>query len=530
MLQATFDLSNHPTMETIQLLSSLLDRMTTANDQLAKAARSTRCMSLPASSGGSGGVSASSCSPGVGSYTRFHARSIPSIDILSYLSRILKYCPCSNECFLSLLIYFDRMAKNALALTGQPFTIDSYNIHRLIITGVMVASKFFSDVFYTNTRYAKVGGLLVTELNALELEFLKLNRFNLWISVAELQRYGDQLLKIGLMEQEMRKNILCDATSLRHARSTSLGSNVVLRSGSDALTGQHHRRSSDQSADRLSDMMGRVSLDENDASMGGGAMGRTMPFYSHGAYGQQASTYHPLSQHGSDKKTRRMSSISNLNQLYSPHRFPSPKEMRHSPVALVAEDGCNKRAPSNGQDDGPPRPQDSKQTSRPRHGSVGGMTPGHANVSYACPPRQSRSSANLHQQFTMWKPIHPSQNMMMSDKAKPTSHPPSLSHASMRCAPPERRLSVSSIQAPPFIPHHAGGVGATATAAAATAAIDDPLNFHGPFVYNHFTLAPPPHPPLGIPTPPSSSSPVDQKSSMPSSHYTPNQLYPVMYL
>ena len=36
------------------------------------------------------------------------------------------------------------------------FAIDSFNVHRLVIAGVTVASKFFSDVFYTNSRYAKV--------------------------------------------------------------------------------------------------------------------------------------------------------------------------------------------------------------------------------------------------------------------------------------------------------------------------------------------------------------------------------------
>lgn len=36
------------------------------------------------------------------------------------------------------------------------FVVDSFNIHRLIISGVTCASKFFSDVFYTNSRYAKV--------------------------------------------------------------------------------------------------------------------------------------------------------------------------------------------------------------------------------------------------------------------------------------------------------------------------------------------------------------------------------------
>jgi hypothetical protein len=36
------------------------------------------------------------------------------------------------------------------------FVVDSFNIHRLIIAGVTCASKFFSDIFYTNSRYAKV--------------------------------------------------------------------------------------------------------------------------------------------------------------------------------------------------------------------------------------------------------------------------------------------------------------------------------------------------------------------------------------
>jgi len=47
------------------------------------------------------------------------------------------------------------MAKLAKESTGNAFIIDSCNIHRLVIAGVTVASKFFSDVFYTNSRYAK---------------------------------------------------------------------------------------------------------------------------------------------------------------------------------------------------------------------------------------------------------------------------------------------------------------------------------------------------------------------------------------
>ncbi|KAI8382390.1 cyclin PHO80-like protein, partial [Blakeslea trispora] len=183
MLPITFDLAKYPTADTIRLLASLLERMTIANDllnkqQSAQQQSQQRRASLQTSSQQAAPV-----------YTRFHARLVPSIDIHSYLARILKYCPCANECFLSLLVYFDRMSKNSLALTGKPFTIDSFNIHRLIIAGVMVSSKFFSDVFYTNTRYAKVGGLPVSELNSLEIEFLKLNGFNLTVPISELQKY-----------------------------------------------------------------------------------------------------------------------------------------------------------------------------------------------------------------------------------------------------------------------------------------------------------------------------------------------------
>ncbi|KAI9316460.1 cyclin PHO80-like protein, partial [Dichotomocladium elegans] len=180
------DLARHPTKDTIKMLTSLLEKVTMANDR--------HNLTTPASAhhNGSGDPprhgrsrSLSHSSP----YTCFHARSIPSISIHAYLSRILKYCPCANECFLALLVYFDRLSK-----ARQPLRIDSFNIHRLVISGIMVSSKLFSDVFFTNTRYAKVGGLPVAELNVLELEFIALNNYSLFVTVEELQHYGDQLL------------------------------------------------------------------------------------------------------------------------------------------------------------------------------------------------------------------------------------------------------------------------------------------------------------------------------------------------
>ncbi|KAI8384159.1 cyclin-domain-containing protein [Blakeslea trispora] len=156
MAETLYDLGQHPTKDTIKMMTCLLEKTINAEEP-----------KMPS--------------------TCFHARSIPSISIHAYLLRILKYCPCANECFLAVLVYFDRLSKSAI-------TIDPYNIHRLLISGIMVASKLYSDVFFTNTRYAKVGGLPVTELNRLELEFIAMNQFSLFVSMEELQHYGNQLL------------------------------------------------------------------------------------------------------------------------------------------------------------------------------------------------------------------------------------------------------------------------------------------------------------------------------------------------
>ncbi|KAH0346016.1 cyclin-domain-containing protein, partial [Aureobasidium melanogenum] len=80
------------------------------------------------------------------------------------------------------------------------FVVDSFNIHRLVIAGVTCASKFFSDIFYTNSRYAKVGGLPLPELNHLELQFLLLNDFRLSVPVEEIEAYGTTLVEFYARE------------------------------------------------------------------------------------------------------------------------------------------------------------------------------------------------------------------------------------------------------------------------------------------------------------------------------------------
>ncbi|PAV21150.1 cyclin-domain-containing [Pyrrhoderma noxium] len=199
------DISTYPTPDLLHLLASILNQIAVTNDGIPS---NTPSISHTASTrerppiwnelfSASRFALSTPTSP-----LTFHARNIPSISLEAYLLRILRYCPTANEVFLSLLVYFDRMSKLTEDATGSKFIIDSYNVHRLVIAGVTVASKFFSDVFYTNSRYAKVGGLPQAELNQLELQFLLLNDFHLSVSPEELQCYADELIRYSHRRSE----------------------------------------------------------------------------------------------------------------------------------------------------------------------------------------------------------------------------------------------------------------------------------------------------------------------------------------
>lgn len=180
-----YEISAMPVTDIIEMVAGLLTKITTTND------RQHEHLQRPFQPTQEQGNlnSQTSC------VLAFHGKNVPSITILSYLSRIHKYCPTTYEVFLSLLVYFDRMTESfnkkflqtrndsvgqqnadgeAAVESPMPvddasednggqrpdlsqfFVVDSYNIHRLVIAGVTCASKFFSDVFYTNSRYAKV--------------------------------------------------------------------------------------------------------------------------------------------------------------------------------------------------------------------------------------------------------------------------------------------------------------------------------------------------------------------------------------
>ena len=72
----------------------------------------------------------------------FHGLTRPTISIQSYLERIFKYANCSHSCFIVAYVYLDRFSQRQPTLP-----INSFNVHRLLITSVMVAAKFMDDMW-----------------------------------------------------------------------------------------------------------------------------------------------------------------------------------------------------------------------------------------------------------------------------------------------------------------------------------------------------------------------------------------------
>jgi hypothetical protein len=100
----------------------------------------------------------------------FRGKALPAISVRRYAERIYRYAGCSPACFVVAYVYLDRLAQQqrertplvdeeeeeetaaaaaaadaAAAAVVVVGVVDSYSVHRLLITAVMVAAKFMDD-------------------------------------------------------------------------------------------------------------------------------------------------------------------------------------------------------------------------------------------------------------------------------------------------------------------------------------------------------------------------------------------------
>uniref|UniRef100_A0A0A0LQH0 Cyclin n=2 Tax=Cucumis sativus TaxID=3659 RepID=A0A0A0LQH0_CUCSA len=179
------DNAAEPTPRVLIILAFVLDRLVARNDRLLNEL-SQQLEEL--------GCCSSSSNHLGNSFNAFHGVRAPTISILKYLERIYKYTNCSPSCLVVGFVYIDRLIHR-----HPDSLVISLNVHRLLVTSVMVASKMLDDVHYNNAFYARVGGVSKGELNKLELEMLFLLDFGVTVSSRVFETYCWHLEKEMLL-------------------------------------------------------------------------------------------------------------------------------------------------------------------------------------------------------------------------------------------------------------------------------------------------------------------------------------------
>ena len=63
------------------------------------------------------------------------------------------------------------------------------SVHRIILTSVLLCSKFFNDIYYSNEQIGQLGGIHPSEMNLLEAYMLDMLDYILFIEEEEYSRY-----------------------------------------------------------------------------------------------------------------------------------------------------------------------------------------------------------------------------------------------------------------------------------------------------------------------------------------------------
>ena len=111
----------------------------------------------------------------------FTGKSLPKITLIDYINRIITYSDSEINTLICSLIYIDRINKIK--------AINEFNIHRIFFTAVLVSIKYNEDIIFNNDYYSKVAGVKLNEINKMELEFISLLDFNLYIDPEEFGSY-----------------------------------------------------------------------------------------------------------------------------------------------------------------------------------------------------------------------------------------------------------------------------------------------------------------------------------------------------
>lgn len=121
--------------------------------------------------------------------TVFDSSAIPPIGIDKYLMRLSSTFRCSDATFIAALIVVDRL----LEYDGGRLPLTMQNVHRVFLASLVVSTKYHEDLVYSNSHYAKAGGVHLREVNRLERVLLATLDFDLRVEPEQYRQYEASL-------------------------------------------------------------------------------------------------------------------------------------------------------------------------------------------------------------------------------------------------------------------------------------------------------------------------------------------------
>jgi len=128
----------------------------------------------------------------------FSGKKAPKISMQVYLLRLAKYLNAWRgeesharsvgvRAVLSALVYIERLTAT------KAFELTAVNVHRVVATSALVATKFTEDTPISNVFWSKVAGVDFSEMCALEVTLCNALHFALWVKPEQLDDMVDLL-------------------------------------------------------------------------------------------------------------------------------------------------------------------------------------------------------------------------------------------------------------------------------------------------------------------------------------------------
>jgi hypothetical protein len=108
---------------------------------------------------------------------------ISKMEIDEFIERIINYLKIDKTLLVLSMMMLDKILANNFILTER-------NVHKVIFICFMETQKFFEDENYKNSDYAKVCGISVNELLLMEVSFMELINYNMFVKEEEYIEYN----------------------------------------------------------------------------------------------------------------------------------------------------------------------------------------------------------------------------------------------------------------------------------------------------------------------------------------------------